>query len=39
MEALILVAMTFGFTLAARWLIRRIERMARARGTLSLRWQ
>ena len=38
-EALILVAMTFGFTLAARWLIRRIERMARARGTLSLRWQ
>ena len=38
-EALILVGMTVGFTLAARWLIRRIERMARARGTLSLRWQ
>ena len=38
-EALILVAMTVVFTLLARWLIRRIERMARARGTLSLRWQ
>jgi ABC-2 type transport system permease protein len=38
-EALILVGMTVGFTLIARWLIRRIERMARARGTLSLRWQ
>ena len=38
-EALILVAMTIGFTVVARWLIRRIERMARARGTLSLRWQ
>jgi ABC-2 type transport system permease protein len=38
-EALILVGMTVGFTFVARWLIRRIERMARARGTLSLRWQ
>jgi ABC-2 type transport system permease protein len=38
-EALILVAMTVGFTVLARWLIRRIERLARARGTLSLRWQ
>jgi ABC-2 type transport system permease protein len=38
-EALILVAMTIGFTLAARWLIRTIERMARGRGSLSIRWQ
>jgi ABC-2 type transport system permease protein len=38
-EALILVAMTVVFTLAARWLIRTIERMARARGSLSIRWQ
>ena len=32
-EALILVAMTVVFTLLARWMIRRIERMARARGS------
>ena len=38
-EALILVAMTVVFTLLARWMIRRIERMARSRGTLSIRWQ
>jgi ABC-2 type transport system permease protein len=38
-EALILAAMTVVFTLLARWMIRRIERMARARGSLSIRWQ
>jgi ABC-2 type transport system permease protein len=38
-EALILVAMTVVFTLLARWMIRRIERMARSRGSLSIRWQ
>ena len=38
-EALILVGMTVGFTLFARWLIRTIERAARHRGTLSIRWQ
>jgi ABC-2 type transport system permease protein len=38
-EALILAAMTVVFTLAARWMIRTIERMARARGSLSIRWQ
>ena len=38
-EALILVAMTVVFTLLARWMIRRIERAARSRGTLSIRWQ
>ena len=38
-EALILVAMTVVFTLLARWMIRRIERMARSRGSLSVRWQ
>ncbi len=38
-EALILVAMTVAFTLAARRLIRTIERMARGRGSLSIRWQ
>jgi len=38
-EALILVAMTVVFTLAARWMIRTIERMARSRGSLSIRWQ
>jgi ABC-2 type transport system permease protein len=38
-EALILVAMTVVFTMLARWMIRRIERMARARGSLSIRWQ
>jgi ABC-2 type transport system permease protein len=38
-EALILVAMTVVFGLTARWMIRRIERMARVRGSLSIRWQ
>ncbi|MEI7742171.1 MAG: ABC transporter permease [Chloroflexota bacterium] len=38
-EALILLAMTVVFGLAARRLIRAIERMARARGSLSIRWQ
>jgi hypothetical protein len=31
--------MTVVFTLVARLMIRRIERAARARGTLSIRWQ
>jgi len=38
-EALILVAMTVVFGALARWMIRRIERMARSRGSLSVRWQ
>jgi ABC-2 type transport system permease protein len=38
-EALILVVMTVVFTLIARWMIRVIERMARSRGSLSIRWQ
>jgi ABC-2 type transport system permease protein len=38
-EALILVAMTAFFTLAARWMLRRMEMMARREGRLSLRWQ
>ncbi len=38
-EAVILAAMTVVFTIAARWCIRTIERMARARGSLSIRWQ
>ena len=38
-EALILAVMTVGFTLLARWMIHRIERAARSRGTLSIRWQ
>jgi ABC-2 type transport system permease protein len=38
-EALILAVMTVVFTIAARWCIRTIERMARARGSLSIRWQ
>jgi ABC-2 type transport system permease protein len=38
-EALILVVMTVVFTVAARWCIRTVERMARARGSLSIRWQ
>jgi ABC-2 type transport system permease protein len=38
-EALILVAMTVVFGVTARWMIRRIERMARDRGSLSIRWQ
>ena len=38
-EALILVAMTAVFTAAARWCMAAIERMARSRGSLSIRWQ
>lgn len=38
-EALILVAMTLVFTLAARWCMRTVERLARSRGSLSIRWQ
>ena len=38
-EALILAAMTVVFAVLARWMIRRIERMARSRGSLSIRWQ
>jgi ABC-2 type transport system permease protein len=38
-EALILAAMTVVFTVAARWCMRTVERMARARGSLSIRWQ
>ena len=38
-EAAILVAMTIGFGLLARWMIRTIESMARGRGSLSIRWQ
>lgn len=38
-EALILVAMSIGFTLAARVMLARLERMARREGRLSIRWQ
>lgn len=38
-EALILVVMTVVFTAAARWCMTAIERMARSRGSLSIRWQ
>ncbi len=38
-EALILVAMTVVFLVASQRLIRVIERMARSRGSLSIRWQ
>ena len=38
-EALILVAMTVVFLLAARWMLRAMERMARREGRLSVRWQ
>jgi ABC-2 type transport system permease protein len=38
-EALILVAMTVVFTVAAQWCMAKVERMARSRGTLSIRWQ
>ncbi|MFN8629811.1 MAG: ABC transporter permease [Chloroflexota bacterium] len=38
-EALILLAMTVVFTAAARWCMTTIERMARSRGSLSIRWQ
>ena len=39
LEALILVAMTVVFLLAARWMLRKLERMARQEGRLSVRWQ
>jgi ABC-2 type transport system permease protein len=38
-EALILVVMTVVFLLGARWMLRRMEEMARREGRLSLRWQ
>jgi ABC-2 type transport system permease protein len=38
-EALILVAMTVVFLIAARWMLRKLERMARQEGRLSVRWQ
>ena len=38
-EALILVAMTVVFTAASRWCMTTVERMARSRGSLSIRWQ
>jgi ABC-2 type transport system permease protein len=38
-EAVILFVMAVVFTLLARRLIRSIERMARSRGSLSIRWQ
>ncbi len=38
-EAAILVAMTVVFTLAARWCMAVVERLARSRGSLSIRWQ
>ncbi len=38
-EAAILIAMTVVFLLAARWMLRAMERMARREGRLSIRWQ
>ncbi|MBA2299159.1 MAG: hypothetical protein H0W22_00100, partial [Chloroflexi bacterium] len=38
-EALILVAMTFVFVGAARFMLKTLERMARQEGRLSVRWQ
>ncbi len=38
-EALILAAMTVVFLLAARWMLRTLERLARKEGRLSVRWQ
>jgi len=38
-EALILVAMTIVFLVAARWMLKTLERMARQEGRLSVRWQ
>ncbi len=38
-EALILVAMTVAFLLAARWTLRVLENRARREGRLSVRWQ
>lgn len=38
-EILILIAMTVVFLVAARWMLRTLERMARREGRLSVRWQ
>ena len=38
-EALILVVMTVVFLGASRWMLRKLERMARREGRLSVRWQ
>jgi ABC-2 type transport system permease protein len=38
-EALILVAMTVVFLVAARWMLRAMEQRARRDGRLSIRWQ
>ncbi|MBA2756130.1 MAG: ABC transporter permease [Candidatus Limnocylindrales bacterium] len=38
-EALILVVMTVVFLVAARWMLRTLERRARREGRLSVRWQ
>jgi ABC-2 type transport system permease protein len=38
-EAAILVAMTFVFLGAARWMLKSLERRARREGRLSVRWQ
>jgi len=38
-EALILIAMTVVFIGISRWMLRRLERMARREGRLSVRWQ
>ena len=38
-EALILVVMTVVFLGASRWMLRKLERMARQEGRLSVRWQ
>ena len=38
-EALILVVMTVAFLGASRWMLKKLERMARQEGRLSVRWQ
>ncbi len=38
-EALILIAMAVGFTIAARWLLRILEARARIEGRLTVRWR
>jgi ABC-2 type transport system permease protein len=38
-EALILVGMVVVFLAIARWALRTLERLARAEGRLSVRWQ
>jgi ABC-2 type transport system permease protein len=39
LEILILIGMTVVFLVAARWMLARLERMARHKGRLSVRWQ